>query len=167
MNTCVIRRLFFSWLVWFQCWKLYGGWTNMFKTKKPSFLTLFSCGVMLSLFTKHVLWWRWKGELHILLWISQLCWVKFWGFAYCVVEQPCYGVQNVFFFQGIMYNMHKPYKLHHANSWGLGKVDTRCQNIIDLKYNSVNWWTWQEVPCTRNVECYKNHLLALLVVVEC
>ncbi len=63
--------------------------------------------------------------------------------------------------------MHKPCKLHHGDSWGLGKVDARCQNIIDLNHNFVNWWTWQEVPCTRDVECYKTYLPALLVIVGC
>jgi hypothetical protein len=57
--------------------------------------------------------------------------------------------------------MHKPCKLHLGDSWGLGKVDARSQNIIDLNYNSVNWWTWQEVSCIGNVECYKNHLPTL------
>lgn len=70
-------RCFYSWnykgqlwvLVWFGDCSLVdwcgsnvgncmGVEQNMFKTKNLSFVILFSCGTMPSLFTKHVLWWR-------------------------------------------------------------------------------------------------------------
>jgi hypothetical protein len=56
----------------------------------------------------------------------------------------------------------------HGHSRSLGKVNAKGENTMHSSCALVNWWAWQEVPCTRSLECYDdNYLFAILVAIWC
>jgi hypothetical protein len=54
--------------------------------------------------------------------------------------------------------------------WSLKKLGHNlCKrwthNALKLCY--IDQWTWQEIPCTRGLECYRNNLFRILVASQC